>query len=164
MHFSTLLIYYLFIYSFCQFTLWTYTLCNYYLARFVVGIEFFGNFQLIVNLANLPIILPHISANHSQTEKRQNVWILNGHSSNYFTRLIADLISVIWPFTLTALIVGSCLCCALIEFMLGILLSFCEKVKSSLLTHPCNQWLTFAQYKHDPKVKAVRVNASDYWS
>ena len=27
-----------------------------------------------------------------------------------------------------------------------------------MLTDTCNIWLTFAQYKHDPTVKAVRVN------
>ena len=39
---------------------------------------------------------------------------------------------VILPFTLTALIVGSRLCCALIEaFKLGILLCLCEKFEVS---------------------------------
>ena len=68
------------------------------------------------------------------------------------------LISVIFPFTLTAFIAGSCLCCALIEaFMLGILLSL-YGYKLKFTAHPSLKWLTFAQCQHDPKVKAVRVN------
>ena len=31
-------------------------------------------------------------------------------------------------------------------------------VLTKFATHPSLKWLTFAQYKHDPKVKAVRVN------
>ena len=64
------------------------------------------------------------------------------------------LTSLIWPFTLTALIVGSCLCCALIEASkLEILYPFEKKVK----VH-CSSILEMdAQYKHDSKVKAVRV-------
>ena len=37
-------------------------------------------FQIRVELKKLPN-LPNISANYNQTEKRQNVWILNGHPS-----------------------------------------------------------------------------------
>ena len=71
------------------------------------------------------------------------------------TRLI---VAAIWSFTLTALIVGSCLCCALIKvFRLVILLSLCEN-KLKFTAHPSLYWLTFAQYKHEQKVKAVRVN------
>ena len=45
----------------------------------------------------------------------------------------------------------------LTSVMLGILLSLCGK-KLKFIAHPSLKWLTFAQYKHDQKVKAVRVN------
>ena len=75
------------------------------------------------------------------------------------TRLVFScLISVIFPFTLIAFIAGSCLRCAVIEaFKLGILLSLCAK-KFKFTTHPSLYWLTNGQYKHNPKVKAVRMN------
>ena len=42
-------------------------------------------------------------------------------------------------------------------FKLVIILSLCEKT-SKFTGHPSLKWLKFSQYKHDPKVKTVRVN------
>ena len=55
------------------------------------------------------------------------------------------LTSVISPFTITALTVGSCLCCTLIEAF-----------KLKFTSHPSLKWLRFAQYKDDPKVKVLK--------
>ena len=41
--------------------------------------------------------------------------------------------------------------------MKGILLSLCGK-KLKFTAHPSLKWPTFAQCKHEPKVKEVRVN------
>ena len=40
---------------------------------------------------------------------------------------------------------------------MGDTIIFCGK-KLKFTAHPSLKWLTFAQRKHDPKVKAVRVN------
>ena len=43
--------------------------------------------------------------------------------------------------------------CIIEAFNWGILVFLCKK---KFTAHPSLQWLTNAQYKHDPKVKAVR--------
>ena len=71
--------------------------------------------------------------------------------------------SVIWPFTLTALIVASCLRCALLrhlnsEFYFQFFAKKQTKNKTKFSAHLSLKWVTFAHYQHKPKVKAVRVN------
>ena len=47
--------------------------------------------------------------------------------------------------------------CTIETFKLGILLSLFEK-ETKVYCYPSLNWLTFAQYKHDPNVMAMRVN------
>ena len=72
------------------------------------------------------------------------------HSINHG---LGCLTSVIWQFTLTALIVHSCLYCAQLRHLnWGSHYPFVNKTKFT--AHPSLKWLTFAQYRHDPKVSA----------
>ena len=62
---------------------------------------------------------------------------------------------LILPFTLTALTFGSCWYYALLRYLTwGSYYPFVKRVK----VNPSLKWITFAQYQHEPKVKAVRVN------
>ena len=53
--------------------------------------------------------------------------------------------------------------CIIEAFKLDIILSLCKqkqtnKQQKKYTAYPSLKWLTFVQYKHDPKVKVVRVN------
>ena len=100
--------------------------------------QFFRNSNGLVklaNLPNLPNILP-LKKDKCMDPKWSPILVLINLSADCLT-------SVTFPFTLTAFIPGSSLCCALIEaFMLGILLSLCGK-KLKFTAHPSLKWLTF---------------------
>ena len=83
----------------------------------------FPKFQLISKIWEICLIFLPIN---SQTEKRQNVWIL----SDQPVLALSCLTSVIWPFTLTAFTFGSCLYCANVTSYKGgwaVTLTFCTK-------------------------------------
>ena len=85
-------------------------------------LSFFPKLKLISNIWQICLIFLQIIAKLKKDK-------MFGSQMITHLNLSADcLTSVILPFTLTALIIGSCLCCVLTEaFKLGILLSLCGK-------------------------------------
>ena len=66
--------------------------------------------------------------------------------------------SMIWLFTLTILNVASCFYCAVLRYLTWESFYPLEGKKTKFSAHSL-KWLTSAQYKQDPKGKAVRVNS-----